>query len=58
VLFDLWESRVTHLARENSGKELKELEEALCRNDAEGREPSLSRSRSREKDICTTLEVH
>lgn len=32
------------LARENSGKELKEPNEALCRNEAEGSGISLSRS--------------
>lgn len=50
-----WEEVVVvrYLARENSGKELKEPNEALCRNEADG--SGISLSRSVENDICTRI---
>lgn len=45
-----WWRWCVYLARENSGKELKEPNEALCRNEAEG--SGISLSRSVENDIC------
>ncbi len=45
-----------YLARENSGKELKEPNEALCRNEAEG--SGISLSRSVENDICKGRNTH